>query len=285
MEKAKLNGVTLEYEIKGSDEPVLLIGGAHIAAGYLPLMSQRALTDRYRLIRYHKRGMAGSTHTAPPVSLAAHAADAADLLDHLGVERAHVVGHSSGGAIALQLALDRPAVVRSLVLLEPAMLSVPSAAAFFAKAGPSVAAFAAGDHAAAVAIFLSAVSGLDWETCRAVIEQHVPGGVTQAIEDADTFFSSELPALQNWTLTAEQAATIAQPALSVVGARTEPLFVDAAALLRQWLPRVEDCTIDGLGHLLHMQRAEPIAERMVEFFGHHSMDPRVLKSSDHELVA
>jgi len=94
-----------------------------------------------------------------------------------------------------------------------------------------------------------------------------------------------LPALQNWTLTAEQAATIAQPALSVVGARTEPLFVDAAALLRQWLPRVEDCTIDGLGHLLHMQRAEPIAERMVEFFGHHSMDPRVLKSSDHELVA
>jgi pimeloyl-ACP methyl ester carboxylesterase len=272
MEKAKLNGVTLEYEVKGSGEPVLLITGAHMAAGYLPFLSQRGLTDRYRLIRYHKRGLAGSTHTAPPVSFADHAADAAGLLDHLRISHTHVVGHSSGGAIALQLALDRPQTVHTLVLLEPAMLTVPSAAAFFAKAGPSVDAYAAGDHAAAVAIFLSAVSGLDWETCRSVIEEHVPGGVSQAIEDADTFFSIELPALMNWTLTPEQAGTIAQPVLSVLGTRTEPLFVEAAELLRRWLPRVENCTIDGLGHLLHMQRTEPVAHRIVEFLGRHPMN-------------
>jgi pimeloyl-ACP methyl ester carboxylesterase len=271
MEKANVNGVTLEYEVKGSGEPVLLITGAHMAAGYLPLLSQRALTDRYRLIRYHKRGLAGSTHTAPPVSIADHAADAAGLLDHLRVELAHVVGHSSGGTIALQLALDRPETVHSLMLLEPAMLMTPSAEAFFAKVGPSVNAYAAGDHAAAVAIFLSAVSGLDWETCRSVIEEHVPGGVGQAIEDADTFFGIELPALTNWTLTAEQAGTIGQPVLSVVGARTEPLFVEAVELLRRWLPRAEDCTIEGLGHLLHMQRTEPVAHCLVKFLGHHPM--------------
>jgi pimeloyl-ACP methyl ester carboxylesterase len=242
-----------------------------MAAGYLPFLSQRALTDRYRLIRYHKRGLAGSTHTAPPVSLADHAADAAGLLDHLGVGRAHVVGHSSGGTIALQLALDRPETVHTLILLEPAMLTVASAEAFFAKAGPSVDAYAAGDHAAAVSTFLSAVSGLDWETCRSVIEEHVPGGVAQAIEDADTFFSIELPALKNWTLTREQADTIAQPVLSVMGTRTEPLFVEAAELLRRWLPRVEDCTIEGLGHLLHMQRTEPVAHCTVEFLGRHPM--------------
>ena len=59
--------------------------------------SEPALADRYQLIRYHKRGWVGSTHTPAPVSVADHAADAAALLDHLGCPRAHVAGHSSGG--------------------------------------------------------------------------------------------------------------------------------------------------------------------------------------------
>ena len=65
METANLSGVTLEYEVRGSGEPVLLIGGAHIAASYLPLLSQPALADRYRFIRYHKRGLAGGSAHGP----------------------------------------------------------------------------------------------------------------------------------------------------------------------------------------------------------------------------
>src|SRR5437870_11565046 len=98
MQNARVNGITLEYEVKGSGEPVLLITGAHIAAGYLPLVSQPALAARYRLIRYHKRGLAGSTHTPPPVTLAQHAADAAALLTALRIDRAHIVRRSSRGA-------------------------------------------------------------------------------------------------------------------------------------------------------------------------------------------
>ena len=46
----------------------------------------------------------------------------------------------------------------------------------------------AGDHEGALAIFMSAVSGQDRATCRAVLEEHLPGAVTQAIKDADAFF-------------------------------------------------------------------------------------------------
>ena len=84
MESVKVNGVELEYEESGSGEPVLLIGPV-LADGFLPLVSEPALADRYRLIRYHKRGWAGSTHTPPPVSISDHAADAAALLEHLGM--------------------------------------------------------------------------------------------------------------------------------------------------------------------------------------------------------
>jgi hypothetical protein len=91
MDSATVNGVELEYEVVGSGEPVLLSSPA-VPQGFVPLLSQPVLADRYRMIRYHRRGWAGSTHTAPPVSVADHAADAGGLLDHLGVRRVHVAG-------------------------------------------------------------------------------------------------------------------------------------------------------------------------------------------------
>ena len=121
MKTAEVNDVELEYEVTGSGEPVLLISPV-LADGFMPLVPQPELAD-HQLITYHKRGWVGSTHTASPVSVEDHAADAAALLAHLGLQRAHVAGHSSGAAVALQLALDHPEVVHSLCLLELSPLS------------------------------------------------------------------------------------------------------------------------------------------------------------------
>ena len=173
--------------------------------------------------------------------------------------------------IALQLAADRPELVHTLALLEPlgVQMGAPSAGAFFEKAGPALAAYGAGDREGAMAGFLSVVCSLDWETCRTVIEQHVPGGVAQAMEDADTVFGSYLPALSAWQFGPEQAAAISQPVLSVLGTETERLFVDGHELLHAWFPQVEDCTIEGVAHLLHLQRPEPVAQGVAEFFARH----------------
>src|SRR5436190_20713 len=120
MEHAQVNGVELEYEVTGSGEPVLLISPV-VADGFLPLVSEPSLGD-YQLIRYHKRGWAGSTHAEGPVTVGDHAADAAALLEHLGIRSAHVAGHSSGAAVAAQLALDEPGRVATLILLELSLL-------------------------------------------------------------------------------------------------------------------------------------------------------------------
>lgn len=271
MNKARINGLELEYEVIGSGEPLLLISPV-LADGFVPLVAERELADRYRVVVYHKRGWVGSTRTPGPVTVAEHAADAAALLDYLDIPRAHVGGHSSGGAVALQLALDRPERVHSLVLLEPSLLSVPSAQGFFAKAGPALDAHAAGRHEAALAIFLSAASGLDWERCRTLLEQRVPGMIAQSIRDADTFFGVELPALTGWTFDARQAATIAQPALSVLGSNTEPLWVEVDDLLRASMPCIESCQIEGVGHLLHLQRPEPVARGIAAFLARHPIN-------------
>jgi pimeloyl-ACP methyl ester carboxylesterase len=92
------------------------------------------------------------------------------------------------------------------------------------------------------------------------------------MQDADTFFGSYLPALSAWQFGAEQAAAISQPVLSVVGTETERLFAESHALLHAWFPQVEDCLIDGVAHLLHLQRPEPVARSVAAFVARH---PRV----------
>jgi len=80
----------------------------------------------------------------------------------------------------------------------------------------------------------------------------------------------ELPALTEWTFGPAEAAAISQPVLSVLGTETQPLWVDVADFLRSSLPHVEDCTTDGVGHLLHIQRPEPVARAMAEFLARNS---------------
>src|SRR4051794_13622467 len=270
MKRATVNGVELDYDVVGSGEPVLFISPV-LADGFLPLFSESTLADRYRLIRYHKRGWVGSTHTLAPVSVATHATDAAALLEHLGVSRAHIAGHSSGAAVAAQVALDRPETVHTLLLLELSLLSVPSGEAFFQQAGPAFEAYGRGDHEEALARFMSVVGGLPWPACRAVLDERLPGAVAQAIKDADTFFGIELPALAEWAFGPEQAGAIDCSVLSVLGSDTQPLWVEVAEFLRSSIPRVEERTIDGVGHLLHVQRPQPVARVMAEFLGSHAM--------------
>src|SRR5690349_4143063 len=117
-----------------------------------------------------------------------------------------------------------------------------------------------------MARFMSAVCNLGWETCRTFVERHVPGGVAQAVRDADTFFGSYLPAISTWRFGPEEAATILSPVLSVLGTQTAQLFTEGRALLHAWFPWAEDYTIEGVGHLLHMQRPEPVAQGLSDFF-------------------
>src|SRR5262245_10132488 len=150
MNRAQIGGNTFEYEVRGAGEPVVLVHGSHIADAFVPLLAEPVLTDRYQLLLYHRRGFAGSTHPAGPLSIAQQAVDCRAVMQYLGVPCAHIVGHSYGGAIALQLALDAPEVVHSLALLEPALLMVPSAQQFMEAMGPVFQLYEAGNKTGAV---------------------------------------------------------------------------------------------------------------------------------------
>lgn len=107
---------TLHYALTGEGPPVLFIQGVGVVGhGWRPQVD--ALCDRFTCCSFDNRGIGRSTTARPPTSIEQLAADALALLDALGWARAHVVGHSMGGLIAEQLALDAPTRVRSLSLL------------------------------------------------------------------------------------------------------------------------------------------------------------------------
>lgn len=270
MQRADVGGVTLEYEVTGTGEPVLLISPV-LPDGFLPLVRETVLADRYRLIRYHRRGWVGSSRTNGPVSVVDHAGDAAALLRHLGIRRAHVAGHSTGAPIALQLALDRPELVHTVCAMEPSLIAVPSLDALMQQARPAFEAYAAGRHDEAIAGFMTVVTGLTWSRCRALLEDRIPGAVAQSIHDADTFFGIELPAAGQWPFDALRAATLRTPVLSVVGSQTETVWLEIAERLRAWLPDVEELRVDGVGHLLHIEQAAPVARGMADFLARHAI--------------
>jgi len=181
--RAALAGIELEYEKQGAGEPVVLIHPGHFADWFTPLLDEPALIDHYLVLSYHRVGCAGSSHIAGPVSFAQQAAHCRSLMRHLGIERAHVVGHSSSGNIALQLALDAPETVRSLALLEPALMSVPSAQTSRAFLGTAIELYRAGNKAGAVDTFLQGTCGPGY---RAVLDHALPGAFDQHVADADT---------------------------------------------------------------------------------------------------
>jgi len=271
MDRATLDDVALEYETRGAGEPVLLIHPGIFADWFTPLVDQEALTRRYRLVRYHRAGCAGSSRVAGPVTLSRQARDGRSLLQHLGISSAHVVGHSSSGNVALQMALDFPEVVHSLAILEPALMAVPAAATSRAFVGAAMQRYRAGDTAGAIDTFLGGTCGPGY---RDPLDRALPGGFERYVADAATFFEQELPALQQWSFGPGDAARITQPVLAVVGARSlemDPIWGQRHQQLLDWLPRVEPFVLPDATHLLEVTHPREMAAGLGAFLSRHPL--------------
>jgi pimeloyl-ACP methyl ester carboxylesterase len=266
-------GVELEYSVHGQGEPVLLVHAGLFTEWFRPLLEEPALAARHRLISFHRVGYAGSSRVAGSVDIGRQAAHARALMRHLGVERAHVVGHSSGGNIALQLALEAPEHVQSLAILEAALPVGGGADRLLATRQAAMASilerFRAGDKAAAIDGFMRMVSGPAYRT---TFDRALPGAFDRGVADADTFFGQELPAVQRWQLARADARRITQPVLAVVGGKSlelSPIWHERQQMLLSWLPNAEGFVLPGATHLLQLEKPHEMATALAWFFARH----------------
>lgn len=108
--------VDLHLVDEGNGSPILFLHG--LAGDHRVFAPQaESLRDRWRTIRIDARGHGRSPVPAGPWTIEDFAADFVGVLDRLGLEAAHVVGHSAGGVFAMAMALSSPERVRSLFLV------------------------------------------------------------------------------------------------------------------------------------------------------------------------
>ena len=118
-------GRRIYYDESGTGPPVLLIPGhGGYRRGSLTWLAE-ALASRFRVVAMDNRDAGESEPETAYYGLGDMAGDAAALLDALGIDRAHVLAHSMGGAIALHLALDHPTRLDRLVLVSPSVGGEP----------------------------------------------------------------------------------------------------------------------------------------------------------------
>jgi pimeloyl-ACP methyl ester carboxylesterase len=110
-----VNGVHMYYETYGDGSPLVLLHGGMLSidqnfAGLIPTLARK-----HRVIGIEMQGHGRTADIDREITPAALASDVVGMLDHLGIDRAHVLGHSMGAAVALELAVNHPDRVRSVV--------------------------------------------------------------------------------------------------------------------------------------------------------------------------
>jgi pimeloyl-ACP methyl ester carboxylesterase len=113
--KVRVNDIEIYYEWHGDGEPLVLIMGLG-QDSRLWRWQIEAYSKEFRCLAFDNRGAGQTDKPKGPYSIRQLAEDAAGLMDALGLEKAHIVGASMGGAIAQELAINYTHKIKSLSL-------------------------------------------------------------------------------------------------------------------------------------------------------------------------
>jgi pimeloyl-ACP methyl ester carboxylesterase len=250
MPSITVNGADLYYEAHGHGEPILGIHGTPSSA-LLWEDAARRLASHGRCVIYDRRGFGRSLLHGPggTVDLADHVDDAAALLDAVAARPAVVIGRSTGGQIALELARRFPEKVSALVLLEPAVFTIDGeAAAWAVRLRHRVLEHAAGDaSSASEALFRVALGDEAWES--------LPGDLKELFTAASPAVLAEMRgkgldlSAQPLTFGVDDLAAIRRPTLLVSAEDSPEALRRVNGRLAHAMSQSEEASVPG-GHLI-----------------------------------
>lgn len=263
-------GVVLHYQQAGTGVPVVFIHGL---TGDLGSWGEQvaAFATRYRTITYSRRFSRPNAND--PAALPAHsvrvdAADLAQLLEHVAAVPAILVGSSFGAYTALALALDRPEMVRAMVLSEPAVVPwadrVAGGAALreqFERAAvlPARAALRAGDDEEVSRLYAHTVLG------EGGIDRLPSGPRERRLANVAAIKALVRSELEFVDLDAARAAGLKVPTLLLSGVKTAPIFSAIFEAVRQLLPDVRAFKVEGSGHSIPREQPRAFNAHCLRF--------------------
>jgi pimeloyl-ACP methyl ester carboxylesterase len=245
---ADINGLHLYYEIHGDDGTplVLLHGGVTtIELTYASLLP--ALTQGHRVIGVDFQAHGRTADIDRDLTYANLASDVVGLLDHLGIERAQVIGHSMGGGTALEMAVNHPERLLSVV---PISASVRPEGMHPDLADPST-----------YATSTRMPTEQDFADMAAAYKKVAPHP-----ERFDELPARSMTSLNGWSgWRDEQLAGITAPMLIVVGDHDFTTTAHAA-VMQELIPGSQLAILPGTTHMQAPRRADLLVPMLAAFF-------------------
>lgn len=255
---AEVNGTRLYYEAAGDGPALALVHGFGLDTRMWDDQFE-AFAERYRVVRYDARGFGKSA--LPGSERYMHAADLKSLLEHLGIDRAAVVGLSMGGGIAIDFTLTYPEAASALVPVDSTLGGFRWSQAWEASYAPIPARGQAGDIAGAKQAWLAHAF---FEP--ALANPAVAARLREIVSDysgwhwnhADPGRGAQPPA-------AGRLGEIRAPTLVVVGERDLPDLHRTAEALHRGIPNAQKDILPGAGHMANMEAPHPFNEVVLSF--------------------
>jgi pimeloyl-ACP methyl ester carboxylesterase len=253
---AEAEGGELYYEVAGEGMPLVLIhGGAMDRRMWDDQFA--VLAEQYRVVRYDIRGFGDSPAAAARFM---PSEDLVTLLDALSIERAHVVGLSLGGGIAVDFALAHPERVAGLVLAEPGIAGWQFSPEIMRTMGGVLAALQRGDMEEALELFLDSPalrSAKDnpeaFEKIERLVRQNFGGIRSQMMMDF-----AEPRAIDG-------LARIEAPTLILVSENAEGDARAIAKRLEADVPKAKRAEIAGAGHMMNIEQPARFNATVLDF--------------------
>lgn len=255
MPRLRVNGIELHYLQQGEGTALVLLHGLGTGSADWDYVMP-ALSQRFRVIAPCLRGFGASERPPGPYSVPLLADDVLGLLDALAIERCHLCGVSLGGAVALQFAVDHPARLESLIVIN----SQPS---FVIDSWRKRLMFLS-------RVWMARTLGLE-RLARVQARRNFPGPEFASLRaelegrfhNTPEPFMGTLHSLAGWQVV-DKVGAVSAPVLFVASeldytspaekARFAALFPDA---------RVE--VIAGARHAVHVERADELSDVMLRF--------------------
>ncbi len=247
---------SIDYDVYGDGPPLLLIGGLGFGRwGWFKQVP--TLSRHFRTITFDVRGEHSLARGVADLS-----AEAAALLEHLGIEKAHVLGTSLGGFVAQQLALDRPDLVDRLVLVctsygrrSPELMSPQALGRMFGWGSLS--------SESAVRRGLETATS---DAYRAGHPEEFDLIMRWRLADSPSLSAYSQQAMAGARFdTSRDVGYITSPTLVIHGADDRYVPVENAVALADAIPGAKLRVLDGAGHLVFIERAKEVNKEIISF--------------------
>jgi pimeloyl-ACP methyl ester carboxylesterase len=253
----------LPFQRQGAGTPLVLVhgylGGSSQWAAQLPLLSQHVEVVTLDLAGY---GMAN--HLAAPTDLADHARNVLATLDHMGIERFHLLGHSMGGMVVQEITSQAPHRVIKLVLYATGPIGcIPGRFETMARSRERL----RDDGVQRTARRICATWLLDCEASPAF-----EALATLATQSSEQAASAGLSAMESWD-GREHLGRIQQPTLIIWGESDRSYGWSQIEMLWRGIPRASLAVLPACAHALHLERNALFCTLLVEFLAQGAVRP------------